>query len=116
MPSLKEFQSAAGLGSGPVLNAEGEYVDVEQDGSWQDAWAKRASKASTMSPDEVLMAARGAGNRADGPESAAARKRRAAAACRSDALRAKANAGNQRECNARVLDGGETDFILGALQ
>ena len=44
-----------------VLNDDGEYVQVtEQD--WQTTWKSRLDKASTMSTDQVFMAARGAGN------------------------------------------------------
>ena len=97
-----------------VLNADGEYFDeAKEAGSWQDAWAQRAAKASKMSGDDILNAARGAGNvDASQPESAKARKRRAVAACRTDAVRERMAAGTAAECLERAL-AGETDFVLG---
>ena len=91
----------------------GDYVEVE-DVDWQTAWKQRIDKASVMSPDEILAAARGAGNRDDAmqEESPAARKRRALSACRSAATRAEVADGiTERDCTVRVLNG-EWDFIL----
>ena len=66
-----------------------------------------------MSGDDILNAARGAGNvDASQPESAKARKRRAVAACRTDAVRERMAAGTAGECLERAL-AGETDFVLG---
>ena len=95
VPGTDEFLAAAGLKKKTVLNADGEYFDeAKEAGSWQDAWAQRAAKASKMSGDDILNAARGAGNvDASQPESAKARKRRAVAACRTDAVRERAAAG-----------------------
>ena len=96
-----------------VLDDEtGEYVEV-QDEDWQTAWKQRIDKAQTMSTDEIFQAARGAGNvdLRDGPESDASKKRRAMSACRDTTVRAKAAAGNERECTARVF-AGEVDFLL----
>ena len=109
-----EFLAAAGLKKKTVLNADGEYFDeAKEAGSWQDAWAQRAAKASKMSGDDILNAARGAGNvDASLPESAKARRRRAVAACRTDAVRERMAAGTAAECLERAL-AGETDFVLG---
>ena len=63
VPGSDEFLAAAGLKKKTVLNADGEYFDeAKEAGSWQDAWAQRAAKASKMSGDDILNAARGAGN------------------------------------------------------
>ena len=114
VPGTDEFLAAAGLKKKTVLNADGEYFDeAKEAGSWQDAWAQRAAKASKMSGDDILNAARGAGNvDASLPESAKARKRRAVAACRTDAVRERMAAGTAAECLERAL-AGETDFVLG---
>ena len=114
VPGTDEFLAAAGLKKKTVLNADGEYFDeAKEAGSWQDAWAQRAAKASKMSGDDILNAARGAGNvDASQPESAKARKRRAVAACRTDAVRERMAAGTAAECLERAL-AGETDFVLG---
>ena len=114
VPGTDEFLAAAGLKKKTVLNADGEYFDeAKEAGSWQEAWAQRAAKASKMSGDDILNAARGAGNvDASQPESAKARKRRAVAACRTDAVRERMAAGTAAECLERAL-AGETDFVLG---
>ena len=59
-----------------VLNEDGDYEEVEEE-DWQTAWKGRLDKAKTMTPDEVFMAARGAGNTdlKEGPESDASKKR-----------------------------------------
>jgi hypothetical protein len=45
-----------------VLDEEtGDYVEVDET-DWQTAWKQRLDKASTMSMDEIVQAARGAGN------------------------------------------------------
>lgn len=90
----------------------GEYVEVKES-DWQTTWKQRLDKAKTMSTDEVFQAARGAGNTdlREGPESDASKKRRAMSACRDAQTRTKANAGNEKECIARVF-AGETDFLL----
>ena len=113
--AVSEFKAAAGLRGGPVLNADGEYDEGARAEDWREAWSSRADKASKMSPDEILMAARGAGNAAsrEGPESAPSRKRRALAGCRPDAIRFERKAGNAKACAARVL-AGEVDFMLDA--
>lgn len=110
-----EFLAAAGLRGGPVLNADGEFVD-EDGADWKEEWKKRADKASTMTADEILMAARGAGNAQlrEGPESDVSKRRRALAACRDNGLRRKAGAGETPACTKRVLDG-EVDFMLKVL-
>mmetsp|Transcript_2194 Transcript_2194/g.5838 ORF Transcript_2194/g.5838 Transcript_2194/m.5838 type:complete len:164 (-) Transcript_2194:227-718(-) len=97
-----------------VLNEEGDYDEVE-DKDWQATWKERLDKAQSMSTDEVLKAARGAGNLdlKEGPESDASKKRRAMSACRDADLRKKAGVTEAKDCNARVLQG-ETAFILGA--
>lgn len=99
-----------------ILNDDGEYEEVPEP-DWQTVWRQRLDKASSMTPDEVFMAARGAGNidQKVGPESEASQKRRAMAACRDVGLREKAGVSNQQECTARVLNG-ETEFMLQALQ
>lgn len=90
-------------------------MEVE-DEDWQTAWRQRLDKAQGMTQQEIFQAARGAGNvnLKDGQESDASKKRRALSACRDATVRAKANAGNERECTARVF-GGEVDFLLEAL-
>ena len=96
-------------------NETGEYVEVQED-DWQTSWKQRLDKASTMSKDEIFQAARGAGNLdlKDGPESQSSKKRRAMSACKDASVRAKAGAGNEPECTARVF-GGEVDFVLKTL-
>jgi hypothetical protein len=99
-----------------VLDDEtGDFVQVEEE-DWQTSWRQRLDKAQTMSTDEVFKAARGAGNvdLKQGPESDASKKRRAMSACRDVDLRTKANAGNERECAARVF-AGEVDFMVDQL-
>jgi hypothetical protein len=99
-----------------VLDDEtGDFVQVE-DEDWQTSWKQRLDKAQTMSTDEVFKAARGAGNvdLKQGPESDASKKRRAMSACRDVDIRTKANAGNERECAARVF-AGEVDFMVDQL-
>ena len=100
-----------------VLDEEtGDYVEVE-DVDWQTAWKQRLDKASTMSNDEIFQAARGAGNlqlKEGMEESDASKKRRAMSACRDASVRAKASAGSEKECAARVFQG-EVDFMLNAL-
>jgi hypothetical protein len=99
-----------------VLDDEtGDFVQVEEE-DWQTSWRQRLDKAQTMSTDEVFKAARGAGNvdLKQGPESDASKKRRAMSACRDVDLRTKANAGNERECTARVF-AGEIDFMVDQL-
>jgi hypothetical protein len=44
-----------------MLNEDGEYVEIEEQ-DWQTAWNERLTKAKGMTPEEVFMAARGAGN------------------------------------------------------
>ena len=112
-PRQRRVPRAAGLKKKTVLNADGEYFDeAKEAGSWQEAWAQRAAKASKMSGDDILNAARGAGNvDASQPESAKARKRRAVAACRTDAVRERMAAGTAAECLERAL-AGETDCVV----
>jgi hypothetical protein len=111
-----------------VLDDEtGEYVEVE-DPTWQEAWRNRWNEASTMSTDQILEAARGAGNvdkKSLDNESPASKRRRALSACRNPDVRSRVvdvnggggggNTLNERDCTARVLKDGEVDFILGAL-
>jgi hypothetical protein len=95
---------------GTVLNEDGEYVAVV-DLPWRETWKARLDKASAMSPDEILQAARGAGNadlRGDEPESAASRKRRALARCRDAGVRARNGLPEERACVAAVLAGDES--------
>lgn len=99
-----------------VLDDEtGDYVELE-DQPWQAEWKARLDQASTMSKDEILQAARGAGNVAlkTGPESEASKKRRAMSACRDVAVRNKVGLKDEKECTARVF-GGEVEFLLEAL-
>jgi hypothetical protein len=102
-----------------VLDDEtGDFVQIEDEvePDWQTTWRQRLDKAQTMGTDEVFKAARGAGNvdLRQGPESDASKKRRALSACRDVDIRAKANAGNERECAARVF-AGEVDFMVDQL-
>lgn len=99
-----------------VLDDEtGDFVQVD-DVDWQTAWKQRLDKASSMSQEEIFQAARGAGNinLKDWEESEASKKRRALSGCRSANVRDIANAGNERECTARVL-GGDYQFLLKAI-
>jgi hypothetical protein len=93
----------------------GDYVEVEE-ADWQTTWKQRVDKAQSMSTDEIIKAARGAGNleRKEGPESDASKKRRAMAGCRDLDLRKQAGLANEKECSARVL-GGDIDFMLNVL-
>jgi hypothetical protein len=95
----------------------GEWIKpVEK--SWQEVWGDRAAKASTMSQDEIFLAAKGAGNRPkDGAEKETpkARKRRAMAACRITSVVSKVSGLTERDCIIRVNDGGEPSFILDIL-
>ena len=99
-----------------VLDEEtGDYVEVDET-EWQTAWKQRLDKASTMSIDEIVQAARGAGNveLKAGIESDASKKRRAMSACRDTSARQKANAGTEKDCTARVF-AGEVNFMLDVL-
>jgi len=93
---------------GAVLNEDGEYVEVK-DLPWRETWKARLDKASSMSTDDVLMAARGAGNAdlRDGPESVASQKRRALARCRDAGSRARYGLPEERACVAAVIAGDE---------
>ena len=104
-------------GKQQILNEDsGEYADRDQDESWQGTWKSRLDKASGMSPDEILMAARGGGNteQKEGPESPASAKRRAMAGCRIEGIRKKAGMPDEKACAARVLKG-DPDFMLDVL-
>lgn len=96
-----------------MLNEDGEYEEIEE-GEWQSAWKERLDKAQGMTPAEVFRAAQGAGNMnlKQGPESEASKKRRAMAGCRDTEIRTKAGIDDPKECTARVLGGGDLDFIL----
>jgi hypothetical protein len=99
-----------------VLNDDsGEYEQVE-DQDWQTTWKERLDKASTMSPDQVFLAAKGAGNvdLKQGPETDVSKKRRAMAGCRDKTLRQKAGLSEEKACNARVLQG-DIDFMIQAM-
>ena len=104
-------------GKQQILNEDsGEYADRDQDESWQGTWKSRLDKASGMSPDEILMAARGGGNteQKEGPESPASAKRRAMAGCRIEGIRKKDGMPDEKACAARVLKG-DPDFMLDVL-
>jgi len=94
-----------------VLNDDGEYVEVPEP-DWQTTWKSRLDKASTMSTDQVFMAARGAGNvdPDNSNQSEAAKKRRAMAGCR-DATTVKKTGLDTKSCTKRVLEN-DFDFIL----
>mmetsp|Transcript_2885 Transcript_2885/g.5334 ORF Transcript_2885/g.5334 Transcript_2885/m.5334 type:complete len:170 (-) Transcript_2885:132-641(-) len=98
-----------------MLNEDGEYVEIEEQ-DWQTAWNERLTKAKGMTPEEVFMAARGAGNTSlkRGPESDASKKRRAMAGCRDATLLNKAGMQDIKDCTARVL-GGDVDFMLNVM-
>jgi hypothetical protein len=98
----------------------GAYIEIKEE-DWQTTWKQRLDKAQTMSKDDIFAAARGAGtvNLTDGNggvvvESDASKKRRAMSACRDAGVRQKAQAGDEKECTARVF-GGQVDFLLNAL-
>ena len=79
--------------------------------SWQETWADRAKKASTMSQEEIRLAAKGAGNRDKSqPESPKAKKRRAFAGCREPLFRNKAQV-TEIQCSNHV-NSGDLQFIL----
>jgi hypothetical protein len=102
-------------GSRYVFDEEsGDYVEIPEE-DWQTTWSKRYQKAQSMSTDEIFKAARGAGNLdlKQGPESEAARKRRAMSTCRDSKARSMAKVPDEKACTARVF-AGETNFILGA--
>ncbi|KAJ1432218.1 hypothetical protein B484DRAFT_33983 [Ochromonadaceae sp. CCMP2298] len=84
--------------------------------SWQEAWGDRAKKASTMSADEIFMAAQGASNRdpSAGPETPKAKKRRAMSGCRVKGVVSKTGL-SEKDCIIRVNDGGDPSFILDIL-
>lgn len=99
-----------------ILDEEtGDYVEVE-DADWQTTWKQRVDKAQSMSKEEIVKAARGAGNLElkEGPESDASKKRRAMSGCRDLELRKQAGVANEKECTARIL-GGDIDFMFNVL-
>jgi hypothetical protein len=94
-----------------VLNEQtGDYDEV-LDEDWKTTWGKRLDKAKTMSPEDVFLAAQGAGNAnsREGEESEASMKRRALAGCRNDRLRQASGAKSSQECAARVL---QNDYMF----
>ena len=96
----------------------GDYVAVEDDGDWQKEWKSRYDQMSTMSKDEIFVAARGAGNIDSKDlinESPASRKRRAFSGCRDKGTRAKLDNIGEKECSKRVMEG-DYEFVLPALQ
>ena len=102
-----------------VLDEEtGDYVEViEEDGNWQKEWKSRYDQMSTMSKDEIFVAARGAGNvdsKDLANESLASKKRRAFSGCRDKATRAKLDNIAEKSCAKRVLEG-DIDFVLNVL-
>jgi hypothetical protein len=99
-----------------ILDEEtGDYVGIEE-ADWQTTWKERMDKAQSMSTEEIVKAARGAGNleRKEGPESDVSKKRRAMAGCRDLDLRKQAGAADEKECTARVLRG-DIHFMLNVL-
>lgn len=101
-----------------VLDDEtGDYIEVVDDGDWQKEWKSRYDQMSKMSKDEILVAARGAGNidtKDLANESPASKKRRAFSGCRDKGTRAKLDNIGEKECSKRVLDG-DYDFVLTVL-
>jgi len=102
-----------------VLDEEtGDYVEViEEDGNWQKEWKSRYEQMSTMSKDEIFVAARGAGNvdsKDLANESLASKKRRAFSGCRDKATRAKLDNIAEKSCAKRVLED-DIDFVLNVL-
>lgn len=101
-----------------VLDEEtGDYVEVIEDGDWQKEWKSRYDQMSTMSRDEIFVAARGAGNidsKDLANESPASKKRRAFSGCRDKATRSKLGNIEEKVCSKRVLEG-DVDFVLNAL-
>ena len=87
-----------------------------EEASWQETWAARAKKASTMSRDEIFLAAKGAGKRdaSLGPESSASKKRRALAGCRSELLSQISPKMDEKVCVGKAMKG-DTEFILEVL-
>ena len=49
------------LVSNAYWNESGEWIELKES-SFSEVWGDRLKKASTMSPSEILMAAKGAGN------------------------------------------------------
>lgn len=77
----------------------------------EQSWGDRLNKAKTMSRRDIMMAAKGAGNRDKlDVESPKAKKRRAMAACRAPEFRDIAKV-SEISCINRVTKG-EIDFIL----
>jgi hypothetical protein len=102
-----------------VLDEEtGDYVEViEEDGNWQKEWKSRYDQMSTMSKDEIFVAARGAGNvdsKDLANESLASKKRRAFSGCRDKATRAKLDNIAEKLCAKLVLEG-DIEFVLNVL-
>ena len=101
-----------------VLDDEtGDYVEVLDDGDWQTEWKSRYDTMSTMSREEILVAARGAGNLDSkdlANESPVSKKRRAFSGCRDKGTRAKLDNIDEKACTKRVLEG-DIDFVLNAL-
>ncbi len=98
-----------------TFDTDGNY-QTEVDEPWTDVWKSRIEKASKMSPDEIIMAARGAGNtQSKGPdESVASRKRRALAGCRNEPMRRGSSFPVEKDCIGQVLDG-NIGFMLEVL-
>lgn len=101
-----------------VLDEEtGDYVEVLEEGDWKKEWKSRYEQMSTMSRDEIFVAARGAGN-VDSKdlenESPASKKRRAFSGCRDKATRSKLGNIDEKSCSKRVLEG-DIEFVLNVL-
>mmetsp|Transcript_7066 Transcript_7066/g.7177 ORF Transcript_7066/g.7177 Transcript_7066/m.7177 type:complete len:188 (-) Transcript_7066:244-807(-) len=93
-----------------------EWVEL-QESSVQDVWGERLKKASTMSPKDIFMAAKGAGNNEKrvGPETKASMKRRAMAGCRTPEYRNLVPGGiSEMNCNIKV-NKGDSQFMLNIL-
>eukprot|EP00531_Pseudo-nitzschia_arenysensis_P013255 CAMPEP_0116138736 /NCGR_PEP_ID=MMETSP0329-20121206/12936_1 /TAXON_ID=697910 /ORGANISM="Pseudo-nitzschia arenysensis, Strain B593" /LENGTH=195 /DNA_ID=CAMNT_0003633729 /DNA_START=110 /DNA_END=697 /DNA_ORIENTATION=- len=101
-----------------VLDDEtGDYIEVVDDGDWQNEWKSRYDQMSKMSKDEIFVAARGAGNvdsKDLANESPASKKRRAFSGCRDKGTREKLDNIGEKECSKRVLEG-DYEFVLTAL-
>ena len=95
-------------------DATGDYVEVIEDGDWKKEWKSRYDQMTTMTPDEIFEAARGAGNvdsKDLANESPASKKRRAFSGCRDRGIRSKLGNIDEKACTKRVLDG-DVQFVL----
>ena len=106
---IRDRRALEALGRGPRYHALAHRVRP----AGRDRAPPPGLRRLRLARVDVARAARGVQDVvASQPESAKARKRRAVAACRTDAVRERMAAGTAAECLERAL-AGETDFVLG---